>query len=1163
MPRQRSLLARLLADTGDGSRPAVVSPGRTVSRSALLDEAGRVAAAIRAAGVLEPESRVGLLLDRGPEWFAAALGAWGAGTAWVPVSTEWPTARSRQVLADAGASLVLTTDRHATAAGKAWDGPLVSLDGPLPVADRSALSVPDAGLLAYVLYTSGSTGRPKGVAVEHGSIANYVELCLDLLPLRTGEGVPLFASLAFDFTLTSALVPLAAGEPVHAFPGASAIQDVAAAMDDGRRFSLIVGTPSQAEVLFYELARHERAVPPGALVLAGEVLRAATVRAWWERWPGLPFFNLYGPTETTVACTFHRVRAADLDAASIPIGRATPGSTAFVLDARLAPVPAGQPGELCMGGCQVARGYLNQPALTASRFVPDPTAGGRGGRLYRTGDLARIDEAGDIEFLGRIDRQVKVRGHRIEPAEVEGALLAIDGVEAAAVLARELPQQDMLLVAFVAGAGVPGSDVLRAQLQRVLPPYMVPARITTMRALPFTDSGKVDATALLARDATGPAGEPPPTSPLGHLLAACRSVLGRRDVTEADGFLALGGDSLAAARVGARLRAAGLALPLDAFLRATTLGDLATHVVPAAAPTPPERPAPQHALSGWRELSSGQQRLLFLWLAAPADPAYNVPAALSLDGPLDEAALRTAITALATRHAMLRARFDVPGGHPRQRVDLHGPGLDVLDVPGAAREQALLDWGNRPFDLLAGPPSRFVLLRHDPSSATLLVCAHHIVVDRWSMDTILAELAALYVAARAGAPADLPPLPASFADHVDAERTLAPAGDDEAYWREVTAEPPTRLLPDRVQAGDHRAAVAVRKLRRSGEFRDACRRLGLTPFMGFVAHVARWLAHATGREEACFGTIEAGRTAPALDAVVGFFANTVPLRVPVDDRLDWQAHALRVRDLLLESSRRTLPFARVVELARAAHGHAGATDFDVVLVIQNTPRAPAAWPELRVTAAGVPLASAKFPLTLSVEPDEADGLRFEAEYRAARFEHATVEAWLHHLEAAIEAAIDTPTLPLARLRDAVASGPGPAGQLPRQVPVTMTVSGPLAPVTPTEPIGGDHQPADDTERRLAGIWAELLGAPVTSRQAHFFEAGGHSLLAARLAFRIQQEFGVRLPVTLAHTHGTLASLASAIDAARRDTTNASASPIRRRTRPTPPAGAPSADNPSD
>ena len=246
------------------------------------------------------------------------------------------------------------------------------------------------------------------------------------------------------------------------------------------------------------------------------------------------------------------------------------------------------------------------------------------------------------------------------------------------------------------------------------------------------------------------------------------------------------------------------------------------------------------------------------------------------------------------------------------------------------------------------------------------------------MDTLLADLAALYTAALAGTSAALPALPACFADHVTAERALTPHEAAKGHWRGVTAEPATRLLRDRVRPDDHRAAVVVRPLRRSGEFREACRRLDLTPFMGLAAHVARWLAHATGTDEARFGTIEAGRVSPAFEPVVGFFANTVPLRVPVDDHLDWCTHARRVRDLLLESSRHTLPLARIVEVAPQAHGDAGATDFDVVLVLQNPPRAPAPGPKLRVSPIRVPPASAKFPLTLFVELDETGDFTFEA-----------------------------------------------------------------------------------------------------------------------------------------------------------------------------------------
>ena len=701
-------------------------------------------------------------------------------------------------------------------------------DGAPRLEEEPGAPTPDH--LAYLIYTSGSTGRPKGVAIEHRSAAALVAWSRQAFRDEELAGVAAVTSISFDLSVFELFVPLARGGRVILADDALALPDAPGAGE----VTLLNTVPSSASEL-------ERAgtLPPAATVnLAGEPLQGELVDRLIAR-PGVRrVLNLYGPSEDTTYSTFVEVARAGRprERREPTIGRAVTGTRAWLVDRAMAPVPIGVPGELLLGGAGLARGYLNRPGLTAERWIPDPFGprletrdGAPGGRLYRTGDLVRRLPDGRLDFLGRIDHQVKLRGFRIELGEVEAALADLPEVRAAVAGVREVAG-DRRLVAWVVPApesGVDGTDAtdatdqaerLRGALARTLPGSMVPSAFVVLDALPLSPNGKVDRKALPDPDATlrgGAAGAAtPPRTPVEEAVAAIWSeLLGVPAVGVHDDFFRLGGHSLLAMRVISRLRQAfGVELSVRALFERPTVAGLAREVEAAlsgdaARPLPPIEPVGREGLEH-REggapglpLSASQEQLWFLDRLEPGDPSFNLPTIVRLTGALSVPALSRALDALVARHEPLRTRFVTDGGSPRQVIAPPMPvPLAVVDLaalaagPGALAEgeeavaaEALrlaAAEGRRGFDLGAAPSGgrplvRALLVREAPARHLFVLTVHHIATDARSQDILLGDLEELYAAARDGRAPALAPLALQYADYaVWQRRTLGGPGQD-------------------------------------------------------------------------------------------------------------------------------------------------------------------------------------------------------------------------------------------------------------------------------------------------------------------------------------------------------------------------------------------------
>ncbi|HEX2187619.1 MAG TPA: amino acid adenylation domain-containing protein, partial [Longimicrobiaceae bacterium] len=717
-PRERcvhELIAEQAARTPDA--PAVAFEGRTLSYAELDARANRLAHHLVGLGV-GPEVRVGISVEKGFEMALGVLAVLRAGGAYVPLDPAYPAERRAYTLADSGAALLLT-QAHLAARFSGAGVPVLALDGlDAELADLPS-QAPESGVgpenLAYVIYTSGSTGTPKGVAVPHRAVVNLATDMAARLALRADDRLLQFASLSFDVSVeeiftawTTGAAVVLSREELFA-PGA-----LCATIEREGITSFELPTAFWAEWV-RELRESGRGVPQSVrfVRVGGERVPPERLSEWAEL--RTPLVHVFGLTET--ACTSAALwLAAGEDAggrASLPLGRPTGNVQLYVLDRAAEPVPAGVPGELFIGGEGVARGYLGRPELSADRFVPDPFSGRRGARLYRSGDRARWLLDGTVEFLGRMDTQVKLRGFRIEPGEVEATLRAHPAVREATVLVRADVQRLVAYVVAQEGAEVSAAE-LRAHVAARLPEYMVPGAFVRLDQLPLSVSGKVDRRALPAPEWSAEGYVAPRTATEEVLAGIWAEVLRVEQVSAEANFFALGGHSLLATQVVARTRQAfGIELPLRTLFEAQSVAALAGRVdalrSAGAGAAPPIVRVPRE---GALPLSFAQQRLWLVDRLEPGSAAYNMPAALRLRGVLDTAALRRSLDALVERHETLRTTFVEQGGAPVQVIHSPAPVAlaqhDVRDLREAERlaaEEAL-----RPFDLAAGPLLRASLL---------------------------------------------------------------------------------------------------------------------------------------------------------------------------------------------------------------------------------------------------------------------------------------------------------------------------------------------------------------------------------------------------------------------------------------------------------------------
>ncbi|MEA2692171.1 MAG: hypothetical protein QOJ16_1558, partial [Acidobacteriota bacterium] len=1047
------LFARQAAATPDAV--AAVSAGEALTYAALAARAAGLTARLQGLGV-GPEKVVGLCAERSLDMIVALLGILGAGGAYLPLDPSYPAERLAAILADAQVPVILAQERLLDRL-PAHAADLVLLDGET---GRAAAPVTAPGVvpddLAYVIFTSGSTGRPKGVMNSHRGIVNRILWMQEQYGLTPADRVLQKTPYSFDVSVWEFFWPLLTGARlVFAQPGGH--QDSAYLVRTIAEEGITV-THFVPSMLAAFLAEPDvpRCSSLAQVMASGEALPPELAQRFFGRL-GARLHNLYGPTEAAVDVTFWECEREPmaLIPPGVPIGRPVANTGIHLFDPEGTPVPVGVPGELGIGGVQVARGYAGRPDLTAERFVPDPFSPLPGGRLYRTGDLARRRPGGEVEYLGRLDHQVKLRGLRIELGEIESVLAAHPGVLAAAVVVREARPGDPRLVAYVVGRGAeaPETADLRAHLLARLPEYMVPALFIHLDTLPLTPSGKTDRRALPAPDwrgeGRGESAEVPllgTLAPIEEIVALLwAEVLGLPEserIAPGDSFFELGGHSLLATQVVSRLREAfGVELPLRRLFERPTVAGLAAAVEEArtALATGREVPLPP-IVRGQRPadlpLSFAQERLWLLDQLEPGSFAYNLPTALRLRGEVDVAALGASLGEIVRRHESLRTRFVARGGKPVQVILAPAPfPVPVVDLAGigAARagESAVLaalaeDDARRPFDLAAGPLFRVTLLRlaGEDGESLLLLNLHHIISDGWSVGVFVRELAALYTAARLGQPSPLPELPVQAADFALWQRRQL-GGDllagQIAWWRERLAGAPTLLeLPAdrprpqvRRSRGAHHPFTLPAPL--AAEVRTFSRRTGATPFMTLLAAFQALLARYTGERDLLVGSPVAGRTQREIEGLIGFFVNTLVLRLDLGGQPGFRTLVERARESALGAyDHQELPFERLVEALQPERHLSHTPFFQVLFALQNAPLGKLELPGLALEPVAVESGIAKFDLTLGLR-EAGEVLTGVLEYDRDLFEAVTAARIVSHFETLLAGALADPRLGLAEL----------------------------------------------------------------------------------------------------------------------------------------------------
>ncbi len=966
---------------------------------------------------------VGVCMERSLEMVIALYGIIKAGGAYVPLDPTYPTERLAFMIEDAAPSLVLT-QASLPIAGVCLDRDWEMI-GAFSADSLPPIATPND--LAYMIYTSGSTGKPKGVPNTHRGIVNRLLWMQDEYQLTAKDRVLQKTPFSFDVSVWEFFWPLQVGAMlVVAQPEGHKDTQYLIETIERHAITTMHFVPSML-ALFLEDEDVSRCVSLRRVICSGEALSAELQRRFFERLP-CELHNLYGPTEAAVDVTYWQCDPHD-ERASVPIGRPVANTQIHIVDKHDQIVPIGVAGELLIGGAQVARGYHNRPELTAERFsvIGDKTEyRSRSGRVatmpntvYRTGDLARWRADGTIDYLGRIDFQVKLRGFRIELGEIETVLLQHEAVREAVVVLR-----DERLVAYVVGEVAP--QMVRAYLKPLLPDYMVPSDVVVLETMPLSPNGKIDRKQLPTPERTTSDAPIVYRSPLEEGIAAIWATVLQRDrIDPHANFFDLGGHSLLATQVVARIRPIyKTKLSVRALFEAPTIAALTDHVTAAMRDVqevlPPITAAP---IGTHYPLSAEQQRLWVLHQIEAQRAAYNIPLVLKLEGALDVGALERSVQQVVARHAALRTGFEVVRDRPMQTIHDHAP----LDMPYFQHieyldlAQRIADETRRPFDLTAPPLIRAQLLQLDDATHALLLTIHHIIADGWSLNILLREVAQFY----ADDALTLPPLHLRYVDYAQWQTTalndtaLQPQLD---YWREALAGLPPRIeLPtDRprpaVQSANGRIhyfdfdPALTRALKQTARDQD------VTLFMLLLAGYATLLSRYSNQTDFAIGSGIANRTRPEVESLIGFFVNTLVLRMDTDGEPTFADLLARVRETTLGAyTHQDVPFERLVELLQPERDMRHSPFFQTIFTLQNLPpTAEIALPDVQVSALEIVETAAKLDITILMWEQDG-GLVGTLEYNADLFDATTIERMVTHFETLLQSAVHNVDAPILAL----------------------------------------------------------------------------------------------------------------------------------------------------
>ncbi|MBL3626078.1 MULTISPECIES: non-ribosomal peptide synthetase [Bacillus] len=993
-------------------RPALRFPGGMLTYTELDQYTDRLAVRLRQKGVRK-ESMVGVLAERSPEMVVSVLAVLKAGGAYVPLDPDYPEDRLRYMLNDCAACLLLAQPGLSVPgfSGETLEVSLSALTSETETGDVSEEA--DADSLAYIIYTSGSTGTPKGVAVEHRQAAAFLSGMQGQFPLTEEDIIVLKSSFSFDasiwqlfwWTMSGASVYLLpAGwekDPVRMIEAFASEKVTTAHFIPAMVNSFLDALETEPAETRTRLGRTLTRVFAG-----GEALSPLTAARFADLLPETMLIHGYGPTEATVDAAFYVCdRKRDSGRTRLPIGKPVPGARLYVLDSGGTIQPAGVAGELYIAGTGVARGYLNRPELTEERFLDDPFYPGE--RMYQTGDIARWTEDGLVEWLGRSDGQVKVRGYRIEPGEIEAAIRRIDGIREAAVTARN-EHGDTALYAYIEGRE---SDDVRAELATRLPAYMMPAQFIEMSEWPVTPSGKLDRRALPAPG--GAADRRAYTAPRNvtemKLCALWEEVLKNGPVGIRDHFFERGGHSLKATALVSRIaKEFGVQVPLQDIFARPTVEELAS-VIQDLEESPYESIQPAQKQDTY-PVSSAQKRMYVLQQLEDGGVGYNMPAVLELTGPLDRGRLEETFRQLVERHESLRTSFETgPDGEPVQRI--HD------SVPFQLDEAESADAFVRPFCLEEAPLFRAALVKESDERHLLLTDMHHIISDGVSVNTLIKEFGELY------AGRSLAPMRLQYKDYAVWQRSFQEKEGyqkQEAYWlKRLEGELPVLELPAdkprpavRSFAGGN-VSCTLDAETASGLHRVA-RDHGSTLYMVLLAAYNTLLARLSGQEDIIVGSPIAGRPHKDLEPILGMFVNTLTIRTEPKGDKRFTDYLAEVRQAALEAyEHQDYPFEELVERLGVQRDMSRNPLFDVMFVLQNMERESLVLNKLHLAqAADTSHKTAKFDATLYASEGSDGSISFDFEFNTDIYQKQTIEKWLSYFTRILTKVIENQAIPL-------------------------------------------------------------------------------------------------------------------------------------------------------
>ncbi|GCE27613.1 hypothetical protein KDA_30970 [Dictyobacter alpinus] len=1112
---------------------ALTSDTRSLSYGKLNVQANQLAHYLQSRGV-GPETLVALYLPRSIELIVGMLGILKAGGAYVPVDPSTPPERLSFLLQDTGVPCVLTTHEQAGAFTD-YVGSLLYLPDEVYARESGANLVSDVGRRnsAYIIYTSGSTGTPKGVQIEHQSLTNLCRWHQRAFAITLNDRASQVAGINFDAAGWEIWPYLTAGASVHF-------------VDEETRI-----TPEKLQAWFIahsitigflptplmESVQHltwPQASPLRCLLTGGDRL---------HRFPSpmLPFeiVNNYGPTENTVVSTSTVLPKCETAEEAPSIGGPIDNTTAHILDPWMNPVPIGVAGELYVGGIGIARGYHGRPDLTAERFLPDHLGKQPGARLYRTGDLVCYRLDGTIEFLERIDFQVKIRGFRIELGEIETSLSSHPTVGDVIVLVREDEDGEKQLIAYLVSAHsthVSPSE-LRTYLRQRLPSYMIPSDFIWMEQFPLTLNGKVDRQKLSVfhQQQVEEQCIKPRTEMECSLAEIWQDVLHIECVSVEDDFFALGGYSLQATRIIARIRQAfSVEVPLHHFFRTPTIARLADYVEhdAQAEPHQPGLALTKRSSMELPPLSFAQERLWFLHQLAPQSDAYNIPVAFHLRGPVDHEALTDSLNMIIARHEVLRTLFRTIGGVPVQTIVpqlsislvRHEVSAESADERMAQAIQLVSREAHIPFDLVQGPLLRATLVQVGEQEHVFFVNMHHSITDGWSLGVLCHELGAYYRALTAGVEPDLPPLPLQYADYAVWQRQWlqgAMLHSQLEYWKKQLQGAPAQLSLS-LEQFDAGKQTAMKGKTRSlllpqtlvQALARVCTQEKATLFMALLTAFKMQLCLYTGQTDLVLGTPVASRTMIEVEPLIGFFVNMLVLRTKLEGDPTYQQVLQQVRTTALEAyAHQDLPFEMLVDALQLQRSVDHNPLFQVVFALQDTSGVVPAFEQVTVEPLTIQLEDALFDLSVEVK-EVAEGYVVTANYTTNLFDDETMQHFLDDYERLLQHISRNPSLHLSEL------SPSPV------LPIPQTYK-----VIPTETEKRHEQMREHTgprtplEEILVASWSQILKKDDMSIWDNFFEIGGHSLLAAQLVSRLHDIFEIDLSVRIIFQAPTVAGLA--------------------------------------